>query len=354
MSVSNGRSPLGTGRAIGIGCGCFFMALTTKCPECQTVLNLPDGAEGRRLKCPKCGAKFQAGTPEARPRTSSPGVATAGPASSFLQASPGKGGPQSSREIDIPFSSGDLRDTFDEGMLLGEETKSRPRSKQTADAAALFQDDATPRRKETGGDAKKKARRCPSCGGVVAVGMSLCQTCGLDIDTGRREHVDEMLDEEIAPSAPVAHGPPIGIALIGSATLLISGILAILSMVKLPPNGGVPLAIVCLFGVFASIQFLRGKTAKLLLVALLIGGVIDIIGLIVVPAWQANEAAFDPNVASSPTDEEVEVKSLAERIDYNTLMLGLLILGVDVALFVYISTATVRRHFDKPRIVPYL
>lgn len=332
-----------------------FMALTTKCPECHTVLNLPDGAEGRRLKCPKCGTKFQAGTPEARPRTSAPGVANAGPASSLMQATPSPGAPQSSREVDIPLSTGDLRDTFDAGMLFGEETKPKAKAPKTADAAALFKDDDLPRRKETGGDAKKRSRRCPSCGGVVPVGMSLCQTCGLDIDTGRREHVDEMLDEEIAETGPVVQGPPIGIAIIGSATLLVSGILAILAMIKLPPNGGVPLAIVCLFGVFASIQFLRGKTVKLLLTALLIGGVIDIIGLVIMPAWQASEQiAVDPNVALSPMDEEVEMKPLDERLDYDKLMMGLVILGVDVALFIFICTAGIKRHFDKPRITPYL
>jgi hypothetical protein len=329
------------------------MALTTKCPECQTVLNLPDGAEGRRLKCPKCGTKFRAGTPESRPRTSAPGVGTAGPASSMMQAAPGPAVPPSSREVEIPFTSGDLRDTFDAGMLFGEEAGVKPRAPKTADAAALFED-AGPRRKESGGDAKKKARRCPSCGGVVPVGMSLCQHCGLDIDTGRRENVDEMLDEEPAPMGPAVKGPPIGIALIGSATLLISGILAIFSMVKLPPNGAVPMAIVCLFGVFASVQFLRGKTAKLLLAALLIGGVVDIIGLIVMPAWQANQVSADATVGVSPLDDEVvEVKPLDERIDFDKLMMGLIILGVDVAVLIYISTATIKRHFDKPRITPY-
>jgi DNA-directed RNA polymerase subunit M/transcription elongation factor TFIIS len=331
------------------------MALTTKCPDCQTVLNLPDGAEGRRLKCPKCGTKFHAGTPEARPRTSAPGVATAGPASSMMQSTPGPGKPKSSREVDLPTSGGDLRDTFDAGMLFGEdEPKPRSRPQQAAsDAAALFDESTAPRQKITGGDAKKKSRRCPSCGGVVPIGMSLCQTCGLDIDTGRREHVDEMLDEELAPVGPVAKGPPIGVALIGSVTLIVSAILAILSMVRLPPEGGIPLAIVCLFGLFASIQFLRGRSVKLLLIALLIGGVIDIIGLIIMPAWQANQVTIDPQVTVSPLDEDIEMKPLDERIDYNKLMLGLAILGVDVIAFIYLSTAGIKRHFDKHRTISH-
>jgi len=332
------------------------MALTTKCPDCQTVLNLPDGAEGRRLKCPKCGTKFRAGTPEARPRTSAPGVATAGPASSVMQSSPNPPKPQSSREIDLPTTSGDLRDTFDAGLLFGEDEAkptARPRKSATADAAALFDETAAPRPKINSGDAKKKSRRCPSCGGVVPMGMSLCQTCGLDIDTGRREHVDEMLDEQVVATGPTIQGPPIPVTLIGSSTLVISAILAILAMVRLPPNGGVPLAIVCLFGAFASVQFLRGKSVKLLLIALLIGGVIDIIGLIIMPAWQANQMAIDPNVSISPLDEDVEMKPLDERLDYDKLMLGLAVLGIDIVVFIYLSTAGIKRHFDKHRMTTH-
>jgi hypothetical protein len=282
-------------------------------------------------------------------------VATAGPASSMMQSTPGSGKPKSSREIDLPTSGGDLRDTFDAGMLFGEdEPKPRSRPQQAvSDAAALFDESTAPRQKITGGDAKKKSRRCPSCGGVVPIGMSLCQTCGLDIDTGRREHVDEMLDEELAPVGPVAKGPPIGVALIGSVTLIVSAILAILSMVRLPPEGGIPLAIVCLFGLFASIQFLRGRSVKLLLIALLIGGVIDIIGLIIMPAWQANQVTIDPQVTVSPLDEDIEMKPLDERIDYNKLMLGLAILGVDVIAFIYLSTAGIKRHFDKHRTISH-
>ncbi len=55
-----------------------------------------------------------------------------------------------------------------------------------ADALALFQDEPKQNRKPKGAEARAKARRCPSCGGVVGIGMSLCNTCGLDLDTGKR------------------------------------------------------------------------------------------------------------------------------------------------------------------------
>ena len=55
-----------------------------------------------------------------------------------------------------------------------------------ADVLALFQDEPKTNRKPKGAEARAKARRCPDCGGVVGVGMSLCNTCGLDLDTGQR------------------------------------------------------------------------------------------------------------------------------------------------------------------------
>src|SRR5689334_22095489 len=61
------------------------MLITTQCPHCGVVLNLPEGAQGRRLRCPKCSSKFYSGTPESRPPTWAPGIAEATPASSMTR-----------------------------------------------------------------------------------------------------------------------------------------------------------------------------------------------------------------------------------------------------------------------------
>src|SRR4051812_15592869 len=45
------------------------MPRTIQCPHCGVVLNLPDNATGKRLKCPKCANKFDA--TEADPEHSS-------------------------------------------------------------------------------------------------------------------------------------------------------------------------------------------------------------------------------------------------------------------------------------------
>jgi hypothetical protein len=71
------------------------------------------------------------------------------------------------------------------------------------------------------------------------------------------------------------------------------------------------------------------------------------------PAWQANQVTIDPQVTVSPLDEDIEMKPLDERIDYNKLMLGLAILGVDVIAFIYLSTAGIKRHFDKQRTISH-
>ena len=37
------------------------MPRTTQCNQCGIILNLPENAGGKRLKCPKCGTKFVVG-----------------------------------------------------------------------------------------------------------------------------------------------------------------------------------------------------------------------------------------------------------------------------------------------------
>src|SRR5262249_3482815 len=159
----------------GPGPGQRNMTLTTQCPNsnCRVVLNLPESAAGRRLKCPKCGTKFHAGTPATRPPSSAPGVADAGQSSSTIGAPV-----RDPNDLDLPVAAGDLRETFDLPLLMDDAPKAPGPRHSTADAVALFQDDAPARRRPTGAEARAKSRRC-SCGGVVPPGMSLCARCGL-------------------------------------------------------------------------------------------------------------------------------------------------------------------------------
>src|SRR3954470_20584512 len=92
--------------------GLGTMPRTIQCPQCGVVLNIPDAAAGRRLKCPKCATKFAAdgAPPPARP--ASPSLPSRGMASSLpLRAS---------HEFDLPTAPGSLREQFDL-PLLGED-----------------------------------------------------------------------------------------------------------------------------------------------------------------------------------------------------------------------------------------
>ena len=119
-------------------------------------------------------------------------------------------------------------------------------------------------------EARSSSRRCPTCGGVVPVGMSLCQTCGLDLESGTRIDLIDDLAPPPAPAARVcrcrsrssaASAAPLSAALVVAAFLMwtkgISG-----TQYFIP---------VAAFGGYASVQFLRGKSVKLLLVALTLG-----------------------------------------------------------------------------------
>ncbi|MEO6810523.1 MAG: hypothetical protein ABI353_15515 [Isosphaeraceae bacterium] len=319
------------------------MAITTKCPNCQTVLNLPPEAGGKRLKCPKCSQKFQAGTPESRAPSSAPGVAEARPASTVLLP-PVRG----HSDLDLPVSSGDLRDTFDLPMLAEDAPQGSARPSQTADAKALFQDDAPVRRRPTGAEARARPRRC-SCGSVVPAGMSLCNHCGLNLETGQRVNMEEMLDD-VAPPPPRSAGSPVGIILIGTLALLSSLLLAGLAFVTLEGIGRWALTAVCLFGVYASVLFLQGKSARPLLAALMLGGAINIMVLIGLPVYEGMTKIETPDaVLTTEAGDAVPILPYDQRVDTRRITWGIVILLIDGAAFVYLSTTGIRRHFDRPR-----
>src|ERR1700753_96283 len=87
--------------------GLGTMPRTIQCPQCGVVLNVPEAAAGRRLKCPKCATKFAADGGPPPPPPSSSTMGTHRVASSVtLPAS-------SLSEIDLPSAPGSLREQFD-------------------------------------------------------------------------------------------------------------------------------------------------------------------------------------------------------------------------------------------------
>jgi LSD1 subclass zinc finger protein len=324
------------------------MSITTQCPRCRTVLNLPDGAVNRRLRCPKCETRFYSGTEDSTPPQSAPAVDSAGLASGTVRTS-------RPSEPDLPVIPGSLRDTFDLPLL---DDSGPPAARpKPATAGALF-DDIPPPRKATMAEARKKPRRCPTCGSLVLAGMSLCDRCGLDLDTGERHTFEEEeaavgFDEPPAEFAP--EGPPTSIVLIGIMSLAASAVLAVLSLTMVEQLvGKLSFGLVCGFGLYASIQFLRGRSFKLLLIAMMLGGVVNVIGLVILPIVAANEEPAVVPGAPDPGPElddvpQVKIKNMAEDPELTRKLgwgIGLLLL--DAAAFVYLATASsVHRHFHR-------
>jgi hypothetical protein len=181
--------------------------------------------------------------------------------------------------------------------------------------------------------------------------MSLCGRCGLDLDTGMQVNLEEDLDVVSAPSRgqPI----PIGVAVVGGISLLGSLVLGAVSLVRGTDGskGFLFLFLVCVFGVVASVQFLRGKSAKPLLIALSLGALIDIVALIALPIWQANEPeepGLSVVVSNADEDDTVPViRPYTERLDLTSISWGIALLLIYAMVSVYISTPSVRRHMTK-------
>jgi hypothetical protein len=320
------------------------MPRTIQCTKCGVVLNVPEQAAGRRLKCPKCGTKFHAHDPGAAASSSMIGLHDADPASSQDFGQRGHGDDM------LPTAAGDLRETFDLPLMTEGAPAPAKGSRQAGDALALFQDDkpAAPRR-PSAAEARSKARRCPTCGGVVPVGMSVCSTCGLDLETGMRVGLDEDL---IPAAAPRAAGPPVGVAIVGGLCLLASVVLALYT--ALQSVGGAPgwkyFIPVCLFAAFAAVHYLRGKSVKLLLFALSLGAAIDVVGFIAMPIVYANMETRvvkqAPN-SSDPDAEEVAFEPIEKRLDTQKLTVGITLLGLYAVLSVFLLSPSMNRHIKK-------
>ena len=185
--------------------------------------------------------------------------------------------------------------------------------------------------------------------------MSLCSSCGLNLETGQR--VD--LDEDLAP-APILRtaGAPMGVSIIGGLGFLSSVILAVITLIRSlkaeEGTGFLLLTLVCVFGIFASVQFLRGKSVKLMLIALALGALINIVALIMLPIIEANRETTIVRSESTPDsdDEGLVIQSVTERLDMHRLTMGILGLVLYAVVSVYLTSPPVRRHFthrDMPR-----
>jgi hypothetical protein len=177
--------------------------------------------------------------------------------------------------------------------------------------------------------------------------MSLCQTCGLDLDTGARV---DLMDDLAPPPPPPAYGPPLPIAIIGGLCTALSVALAVAALVFSVRGqaGTIYFVPVAAFGAFAAIQFLRGKSVKLLLAALTLGALIDVAALIALPVYNANaETTVEKrtDVGDDPDAADEAIRPVAERLDTNSISIGITVLCLYAVLSVYLLSPQVNRYF---------
>ncbi|MFI5457288.1 MAG: hypothetical protein ACHRXM_17720 [Isosphaerales bacterium] len=327
------------------------MPQTIQCKHCGIVLNLPPGAKGgKRLKCPRCSTRFVISDAEAASASTMPGMDNATSMSAFdLTSRPGSG-----EALPTLLPEGDLRETFDLPLVSGREAEQGQAvpSPGVADAAALFSDPGPSHRKITAAEARARARRCVHCGGVVPQGMSICVTCGTDQETGLRVGLE---DDLAPPPRPPSQGPPIHVATVGGLCIAASLLLLALAIrgasrgeSSLEHSGWLCLALVAVFGIYASVQFIRGKTARLLIVALSVGVMVDVMTLIALPIVQANFEAPDKFTSivkpEDPDDSNIRIKPLEDRIDTSRISLGIALILIYALLSLYLISPPVKKY----------
>jgi hypothetical protein len=331
------------------------MPQTTQCNHCGIILNLPPGIKpGKRLKCPRCATRFVITESDAASASTAPGLDDAAITSMFeIQkqaatseaAAPSLGEGDLREAFDLPLVSGSARD-----MERGEGVAGA----HTADVGGLFEDRPSKRRM-TAAEARSQGRRCMTCGAGVPKGMSICGTCGTDQDTGLRVGLD---DDLAPPPPPRAQGPPIHVSVAGGLCITGSLILLILAMIQTTRNGStiellswLSLALVSGFGIYGSVQFLRGKSAKLLIVALTLGAIVDVLGLVALPLLQPflqePENIVRQVTPTDPEDSNVGIQPFEDRIDLKTIMAGIGLILLYVIFALYLISPPVKKFIHK-------
>ena len=99
---------------------------------------------------------------------------------------------------------------------------------------------------------------------------------------------------------------------------------------------------------FASVQFLRQKTVKLLLIALTFGLAIDVVALIAMPIYRANMDTAASVQTLAPLDAnsaDLVIPSVVEKLDTQSLTLGISLIVVYAGAAIYLLSPPVLRHF---------
>ncbi|MGP0069188.1 MAG: hypothetical protein ACLQGP_37010 [Isosphaeraceae bacterium] len=302
------------------------------------------------MKCPKCGLRFALTVADASSESTLGGPANA----DWLSRVDLETQPPAADELPVSLGDHDLRETFDLPLMSGRDAERAGAAPEPAvgDAASLL-DEPAPKRRKTAAESRLTARRCSGCGGYVPQGMSVCMSCGLDQETGLRVGID---DDLIPPPPPRPQGPPLHVAIMGGLCGTAGLIFLIMSLVR--SGGGAEgwqnygwlcLAVVSGFAILASVQFIRGKSVKLLMLALTLGVVVDVLALVAMPLIQANfedpEQIVKPIRPNDPDSEsDIVIKPFEERIDPHSISLGITFLLIYAILSLYLMSTPVKKY----------
>jgi hypothetical protein len=249
-----------------------------------------------------------------------------------------------------------LRESFDPHLLLEDDRPkvslpspakpsqpARPVLPEHAEVAELFADSDSQPRPRQAAESRQKPRVCPDCGGMIPVGMSLCQVCGYDYDSGGKVDLVDIVDE--VPELLPPPGPPFMLLMLGVMTLMCAAAGFVISLIALDGVGRISVAALCLYGVFAAVQFLRGRSVHHLLTAVILGAVVDILGLIILPIF--SEVMNATPVYEIRDGEEVPVfRPLADRIDFNKVTWGIIILIVASFVIFALLNSNIKAYFQ--------
>ena len=222
-----------------------------------------------------------------------------------------------------------------------------------ADVAGLF-DSKPERRKPTAAEARGQARRCITCGTTVPRGMSICGICGTDQETGLRVGLD---DDLAPPPPPTPQGPPAHVSIAGILCITGALILLVLALIQSTQTSTsiqflswLSLGGVSGYAIYSAVQFIRGKSAKQLILALTLGVIADVMILIALPLLQPflqeQENIVSTIAPQDPDDAGVEILPFEKRINLNRIMLGIGLILVYAVFSIYLISPPVKKYIQ--------
>jgi hypothetical protein len=177
-------------------------------------------------------------------------------------------------------------------------------------------------------------------------------TCGFDQETGQRVGLD---DDLVPPPPPPPPGPPLHVSIVGGLCGVGALVLLVIALIEsVRQSGGWEyygwwcLALVSGFGCYATVQFIRGKSVKLLMFALSLGVIVDLMAMVAMPLIEANFLEADQVVIREKTDDldasGIQIKPLEDRLNAHRITVGIGLTLLYAGLSLYLMSPPVKRY----------